>query len=90
MIINFNYKDENKGFSKLENDTIKELFIKLNNIQNQTSSLSKFEIFQSEGKLTDVLKKLLDICNKNVFSSFKLELTMVDDNENVYWLWNWR
>jgi hypothetical protein len=84
MIIDFNYKDENKGFSKLENDTIKELFIKLNNIQNQTSSLSKFEIFQSEGKLTDVLKKLLDICNKNVFSSFKLELTMVDDNENVY------
>ena len=90
MNIDSNYKDKNKGFSKLENDTIKELFIKLNNIQNQTSSLSKFEIFQSEGKLTDVLKKLLDICNKNVFSSFKLELTMVDDNENVYWLWNWR
>ena len=84
MIIDCNYQDKNKGFSKLENDTIKELFIKLNNIQNQTSSLSKFEIFQSEGKLTDVLKKLLDICNKNVFSSFKLELTMVDDNENVY------
>jgi hypothetical protein len=84
MNIDSNYKDKNKGFSKLENDTIKELFIKLNNIQNQTSSLSKFEIFQSEGKLTDVLKKLLDICNKNVFSSFKLELTMVDDNENVY------
>jgi hypothetical protein len=84
MIIDSNNKDKNKVFSKLEKEKLNELFIKLNNIQNQTSSLSRFEIFQSECKLTNILKKILDICNKNVFSSFKLELTMVDDTEDVY------
>ena len=84
MVIDCNYKDKNKGFSKHENEALINLFIELNNIQNQTESVSTFEIFQNECKLTDILKKLLDICNKNVFFSFKLELSMVDDNKDVY------
>jgi hypothetical protein len=78
MIIDCNYKDKNKGFSN-ENETLVNLFIELCNTKNQIYSLSKFEIFKIECKLTDTLKKLLDICNKNVFSSFKLELAMADD-----------
>ena len=81
MIIDFNYKDENKGFSNLEKETLNELFAELNNIHNP---ISKFETFQIEYKVTGFLKKLLDICNKNVFFSFKLELSMVDDNKDVY------
>jgi hypothetical protein len=84
MAINYIYNDKNISFLKEENETILDLFVKLNNIQHRTKALSKIEIFQSECKLTDILKKLLDICNKNVFSNFKLELKMVDDNENVY------
>jgi hypothetical protein len=80
MIIDCNYKDKNKGFSKHENEALVNLFIELYNKRNRISSVSKIEIFQSECKLTDILKNLLDICNKNVFSNFKLELTMVDDS----------
>jgi hypothetical protein len=83
MIIDCNYKDKNKGFPKHENEALIKLFIDLNNIQNRIS-LSKFETFQIECKLTDILKKVLDICNKNVFSNFNLELAMVDENEDVY------
>jgi hypothetical protein len=81
MIIDFKYKGKNKGFSKHENEALIHIFIELNNIENQTESLSTFEIFQNECKLTDILKKLLDICNKNVFSSFKLELAMVSKKD---------
>ncbi len=81
MIIDSNYRDKNKGFSKLEKETLNELFDGLNNIQNP---ISKFESFQIEYKATGFLKNLLDICNKKVFSSFKLELKMVDDNKDVY------
>jgi hypothetical protein len=80
MAIVYNYNNKNKGFSKQENEALIYLFIELYNIQNQISSLSEFETFQIECKLTDILKRLLDIYNKNVFSSYKLELTMVDDN----------
>lgn len=80
MVIDYNYKDKNKGFSKHKNEALVNLSIELYNIQNRISSVSKIEIFQSECKLTDILKNLLDICNKNVFSNFKLELTMVDDS----------
>ena len=79
MAINCSCNDKNKVFLKLENETLIDLFVELNNVQNKTS-LSRFEIFHIEYKLTDIFQKLLDICNKNVFSSFKLELTMVDDN----------
>ena len=37
MIIDFNYKDENKGFSNLEKETLNELFAELNSIQNPIS-----------------------------------------------------
>lgn len=84
MIIDCNYKDKNKGFSKHENEALVNLFIEVNNIQNRISLLSKFETLKIECKLRDIFKKLLDICNNNVFSNFKLELTMVDDNEDVY------
>jgi predicted nucleotidyltransferase len=78
MAIECSYNDKNQDFSKLESETLIDLLVELNNVQNKTS-LSKFEIFRIECKLTDILKKLLDICNKNVFSSFKLELVMADD-----------
>lgn len=84
MTIVCNYKSKNQGFSNDENETIINLFNKLNNIQNQTELLSKFEIFQIECELTDILKKIVDICNKKIFSNFTLELIMVDDNEDVY------
>jgi hypothetical protein len=81
MIIDCNYKDKNKGFSKFEKGTLNDLIVELNNIQNP---LSKFETFEIECKLTDILKKFLDSCNKNLLSSFKLDLTMVDDKEDAY------
>jgi hypothetical protein len=84
MTIVCNYKSKNQGFSKDENETIINLFNILNNIQNQTELLSKLEIFQIECELTDILKKVVDICNKKLFSNFTLELIMVDDNEDVY------
>jgi hypothetical protein len=83
MIIGCNYKDKNKGFSKHEMK-LSNLIIELNNIQNKTSLLSQFEIFQIKCKLTDILQKFVDFCNNNVFWSFKLELKMVDDKEDVY------
>ena len=78
----YNYKDKNKGFSAFKNEILIDLSCELDKFLNQT--LSKIEIFQSECKLTDILKNLLDICNKNVFSNFKLELTMMDDRQDVY------
>ena len=44
---------------------------------------SKFEIFQIECNVTDILKKLVESCNKNVFSNFNLELRM-EDIEDAY------
>ena len=52
------------------------LFFELDKFLNRTSSLSKFDKFQIECKVTDILKKLVDICNNNVFSNFNLELRM--------------
>ena len=82
MTIEYNYKDKNKGFPALKNEILIDLYFELDKFLNRT--LSKIEIFQIECKVTDTLKKLLDICNKNVFSNFKLELAMVEDNEDVY------
>ena len=78
----YNYKDKHKGFHAFKNEILIDLTFELDKVLNQT--LSKIEIFQSECKLTDILKNLLDICNKNVFSNFKLELTMMDDRQDVY------
>ena len=79
MVIDCNYKDKNKGFPESKNEILN-LFLQLHKFLNRNVPKSKIEIFQSECKLTDILKNLLDICNKNVFSNFKLELTMVDDS----------
>ena len=54
MIIDSSYKDENKHFY-YQNETIKNSFFKLNNIQYRFSSFSKFEIFRLNGKfLSDI------------------------------------
>lgn len=84
MTVEYNYKVKNKGFLELKNEALVNLFIELYNIQNRISSVSKIEIFQNECKLTDIFKKLLDICNNNVFVSFNLELRMEKVNEDVY------
>ena len=78
MTIDYNYKDKNKGFSELKNEILINLFFELHKFLNRNTPLSKFEIFQIECKVTDILKKLVDICNKNVFSNFNLELRMED------------
>ena len=83
MAIDCNYKDKNKGFLEPKNEIIN-LSFELDKFLNRNSPISKYETSQIECKLTDILKKLLDICNKNVFSNFKLELAMVDDTEDVY------
>ena len=77
MIIDTIYQD-NKGFFDFKSEILEILFLELNQFVNQTS-LSKFERVRIECNLTDIFQKLLDICNKNVFSSFKLELVIMDD-----------
>jgi hypothetical protein len=83
MIIDYSYKVKNKGFST-EHEALINLFIELYHAKNEIYSLSKIKIIQNECKLTDILQELLDTCNKNVFSSFKLELVMTDDKKDVY------
>ena len=78
MTIEYNYKDKNKGFFEFKDETLLDLFFKLHKILNRNISLSKFEIFQIECTVTGILKKLVDSCNKNVFSNFNLELRMED------------
>ena len=78
----YNYKDKNKGFPVFKNEILIDLSFELDKFLNQT--LSKIEIFQIECKVTDTLKKIVDICNNNVFVSFNLELRMEKVNEDVY------
>ena len=82
MTIEYNYKDKNKGFPTFKNEILRDLSFELDKFLNQT--LSKIEIFQIECKVTDTLKKIVDICNNNVFVSFNLELRMEKIDENVY------
>ena len=82
MTIEYNYKDKNKGFPALKNEILIDLYFELDKFLNRT--LSKIEIFQIECKVTDTLKKIIDICNNNVFVSFNLELRMEKIDENVY------
>ena len=83
MTTEYNYKDKNKVFSKLKDETLLELF-ELHKLLNRNISLSKFEIFQIECTVTGILKKLVDSCNKNVFYNFNLELKMKDGTDNAY------
>jgi len=78
----YNYKDKNKGFPVFKNEILIDLSCELDKFLNRT--LSKIEIFQIECKVTDTLKKIVDICNNNVFVSFNLELRMEKVNEDVY------
>ena len=82
MTIEYNYKDKNKGFPALKNEILIDLYFELDKFLNRT--LSKIEIFQIEYKVTGTLKKIIDICNNNVFVSFNLELSMEKVDENVY------
>jgi hypothetical protein len=84
MVIDRNYKDKNKGFPELKNEILLDLYFELHNFLNRNTPISKFEIFQIECKVTDILKKLVDRCNKNIFSNFNLELRMEDDTDNAY------
>jgi hypothetical protein len=77
MIINYNYKDKNKDFS-FTNETLQNLFFELDKLPKRPSSLSNFNKFQFECNATDILQKLIDFCNKNIFSNFNLELKMVE------------
>ena len=83
MTIEYNYKDKNKGFFEFKDETLLDLFFELHKFLNRNISLSKFEIFQIECTVTGILKKLVDSCNKNVFSNFNLELRM-EDVEDAY------
>jgi hypothetical protein len=78
MVIDCNYKDKNKGFYVPKSELLIELFTELHNFVIQSSSLTKIERFQAECKLTEIIKKLVDICNNSVFLSFNLELKMVE------------
>jgi hypothetical protein len=82
MIIDCNYKDKNKCFPKPKNEILN-LFLELYKFLNRNAPISKFEIFQPEFKVTDILIKLVESCNKNVFFNFNLELRM-EDIENAY------
>ena len=77
MIIDCNYKDKNKGFS-FKNETLQNLFFELDKLPKRPSSLSNFNKFQFECNATDILQKLVDFCNNNIFSNFNLELKMVE------------
>ena len=77
MIIDCNYKDKNKDFS-FTNETLQNLFFELDKLPKRPSSLSNFNKFHFECNATDILQKLVDFCNKNIFSNFSLELKMVE------------
>ena len=79
----YNYKDKNKGFPELKKNEILNLFLELHKFLNHNAPISKFAIFQIECKVTDIIKKLVESCNKNVFFNFTLELRM-EDIEDVY------
>ena len=83
MVIDYNYKDKNKGFPEPKKHEILNLFLELHKFLNHNASISKFEIFQIECKVTDILKKLVETCNKNVLFNFTLELRM-EDREDAY------
>ena len=83
MVIDCNYKDKNKGFPEPKRNEILNLFLELHKFLNRNEPISKFEIFQTECKVTDILKKLVESCNKNVFFNFTLELRM-EDIEDAY------
>ena len=68
-----NYKDKNKGFPEL-NEILLDLYVELHKFLNRNTPISKFEIFQIECKVTDILNKLVDKCNKNVFSNFNFRI----------------
>ena len=82
MTIEYNYKVKNKGFPEPKNEILN-LFLELHKFLNRNVPFSKFETFQTECKVTDILKKLVESCNKNVFSNFTLELRM-EDIEDAY------
>lgn len=71
MIIDYNNKDKNKGFSDSEKGILQNLFFDLDKLPNRLASLSDFEKFQIEYITTDILQKLLDYYNKYFFN-FKL------------------
>jgi hypothetical protein len=77
MIIDCNYKDKNKGFS-FKNEILQNLFFDLDKLPKRPSSLPNFNKFQFECNATDILQKLVDFCNNNIFSNFNLELKMVE------------
>ena len=77
----YNYKDKNKGFPTFKNEILN--LLELHKFLNHNTPISTFEIFQIECKVTDILKKLVESCNKNVFFNFNLELRM-EDIEDVY------
>jgi len=81
MAIDCNYKDKNKGFPAFKNEILN--LLELHKFLNRNVPFSKFETFQTECKVTDILKKLVESCNKNVFSNFTLELRM-EDIEDAY------
>ncbi len=60
MTIEYNYKDKNKGFPELKKNEILNLFLELLKFLNRNAPISKFEIFQIECKVTDILKKLVE------------------------------
>jgi hypothetical protein len=74
MTVEYNYKVKNNGFPAFKNEILIDLSRELDKFLNRT--LSKIEIFQIECKVTDTLKKIVDICNNNVLVSFNLELRM--------------
>lgn len=82
MVIDCNYKDKNKGFPEPKNEILN-LFLELHKFLNSNVPKSKFEIFQIKCKVTGILKKLVESCNKNVFFNFTLELRM-EDIEDAY------
>ena len=77
----YNYKDKNKGFPAFKNEILN--LLELHKFLNRNTPISKFEIFQIECKVTDIVKKLVDRCNKKLFFNFNLELRM-EDIEDAY------
>jgi hypothetical protein len=74
---------KNKGFFEFKNETLFDLFFELHKIQYRNIPLSEVEKFQIECKFTDILNKLVDVCNKYFFFNFNLELRM-EDIEDAY------
>ena len=83
MTIAYISKDKNKGFYVPKSEILIELFIELHNFLIRPSSLKKIEIFQAECKLTEIIKRVIDICNNSVFVSFNLGLRMEEIDNNA-------